>query len=268
MLGLVVALTLLVSGGVLATGQYYRLSGYESTTATVERAQVQPQYADGVDSADVATTADQGVQQPEFGLRDVVYRPNVTYTYSVDGERYTGENVASGTDIVTDNRSDAAAFLPVGRAGATTTVYYDPAEPADAHLLRRYSFFPGGLLLVAGLLVLTDTLTPSLRVVRFLTEKVPFATLERVPAVERTALTDPSDDPTAVLDSLRTWEGREPPIRGGASPAVWVLCYLLIADLAIVYFALSSRPYDLWALVPVVAVATGFMRLAFQRLEP
>ena len=267
-LGLVVALTLLVSGGVLATGQYYRVSGYESTTATVERAGIQPQYTTGFDSSGANTTADQGVQQPEFGLRDVVYRPNVTYTYRVDGERYTGENVALGTDIVTDNRSDVASLLPVRRAGATTTVYYDPDDPDDAHLLRRYSFFPGGLLLVAGLLVLTDTLTPNLRFVRFLSGKVPFATLERVPGVERTALSEFSDDPTAILDSLDRWEGTgQSPIRERASPAVWALCYLLIADLAIVYFALSSRPYDLWALVPFFAVGTGFMRLAFGRLE-
>ncbi|MFC6756936.1 MULTISPECIES: DUF3592 domain-containing protein [Haloarcula] len=268
-LGLVVALTLLVSGGVLATGQYYRLSGYESTTATMERAQVQPQYTDGFDPGQANATTDQGAQQPEFGLRNVVYRPNVTYNYTVDGERYTGENVAAGTDIATDNRSDAAALLPARRAGATTTVYYDPEDPDDAHLLHRYRFFPGGLLLVAGLLVLTDTLTPNLRFVRFLTDKIPFATLERVPGVKRTALSEFSDDPTAILDSLDRWEGTEPaPIRSSASSAVWMLCYLFIADLAIVYFALSSRPYDLWAMVPFFAVATGVMRLGFRRLDP
>lgn len=266
-LGLVVALTLLVSGGVLATGQYYRLSGYESTTATVERAQIQPQYTDGFDSDQASTTAEQGVQQPEYGLRDVVYRPNVTYSYTVDGERYTGDNVALGTDIVTHNRSAVASLLPVRRAGATTTVYYDPDEPDDAHLLHRYSFFPSGLLLVAGLLVLTDTLTPNLRFVRFLTGKMPFATLERVPGVERTALSEFSDDPTAILESLDRWEGTgQSPVRERASPAVWVLCYLFIADLGLLYVALSSRPYDLWATVPFFAVGAGFMRLAFSRL--
>jgi len=262
--GLIVALTLLVSGGVLATGHHYRLSGYESTTATMERVQIQPQYTGGFDSNRANSTADRGAHQPELGLSNVVYRPNVTYRYTVDGEQYTGENVAFGTDIVTDNRSEVATLLPARRAGATTTVYYDPDAPDDAHLLHRYRFFPGGILLVAGLLVLTDTLTPNLRFVSFLTGKIPFATLERVPAVERTALTDPSADPTAVLEGLRTWERTEQaPIRSSASPAVWVLCYLLLVDLAIGYYVLSSRPYDFWATVPLFAAAAGFMRLAF-----
>ena len=51
-----------------------------------------------------------------------------------------------------------------------------------------------------------------------------------------------------------------------AGTAVWALCYLLIADLAIVYFALSSRPYDVWATVPLFAAAAGFMRMGFLRL--
>ena len=261
-LGLVIALALLVSGGALVAGQYHRISGYESTTATVEQAQIQLQDPGGHNSSQATT--DQQVQLTRAGLRPVLYTPNVTYTYTVDGERYTGENVAFGTDIVTDNRSRAATLLPAGRAGATTTVYYDPQDPGDAHLLQRYRFFPGGILLVAGLLVLTDTLTPNPRFVRFLTGKIPFATLERVPAVERTALTDPSDDPTAVLEGLRAWGGAEPaPIRAAASPAVWVLCYLFLVDIGIGYFALSSRPYDIWATVPLFAAAAGFLRMGF-----
>ena len=260
-LGLAIALTLLASGGVLVAGQYYEFSRYEATTGTMESAGIQQDTAYG------PSLTEQGEQNQTDGIRRIVYSPDVTYSYRVDGERYMGADVAAGTDIVTDNRSDVATLLPARRPGETTTVYYDPANPDDSHLLHRYRFFPGGLLLVAGLLVLTDTLT-NLRFVRFLTGQMPFAALERVPGVERTALSEFSDDPTAILDSLERWKGREPaPIRERASPAVWVLCYLIIADLAIVYFALSSRPYDLWATVPFFAVATGFMRLGFRHLD-
>ena len=261
-LGSLIALALLVSGGALVAGQYYRLSGYETTTGTMESTGIERGTAYG------PSPVGEEEQDDLDGVKHYTYSPDISYSYSVDGERYTNSKVATGTDIVTAKRSDVTAILPARQPGATATVYYDPDDPDDAHLLRRYSFFPGGLLLVAGLLVLTDTLTPNLRFVRFLSGKVPFATLERVPGVERTALSEFSDDPTAILDSLDRWEGTgQSPIRERASPAVWALCYLLIADLAIVYFALSSRPYDLWALVPFFAVGTGFMRLAFGRLE-
>ena len=260
-LGLLIALALLVSGGALLAGQYYRFSGYESTTGTVDSTGIQRDTAYGPNPGGAEA------QDNLDGVRHYIYSPEVTYSYSVGGERYTGTRVAAGMDIVVDKRSDAAAILPARQPGATATVHYDPGDPDDAYLLKRYRFFPAGLLLAAGLLVLTDTLTPNLRFVGFLTDRVPFATLERVPGVERTALSDISDEPTAVLDSLRRWEGTEPaPIRSRASPAVWVLCYLFLIDSAIVYFALSSRPYDVWATVPLFAAAAGFMRMGFLRL--
>jgi len=253
---------LLVSGGALTAGQYYRLSGYEATTGTVESTGVEQDTAYGP-----SPVGEEGEDDLD-GVKHYIYSPDLTYSYSVDGERYTSSKVATGTDIVTANRSELTAILPARRPGATATVYYDPEDPSDAHLLQRYRFFPAGVLLLAGLLVLTDTLTPNLKFVNFLTNRVPFATLERLPGVERTALSKFPDDPTAILDSLRQWEGDEPaPIRAAASPAVWVLCYLFLVDITIGYFVLSSRPYDLWAMVPLFAAAVGTMRLTFLRLQ-
>ncbi|PSP57986.1 hypothetical protein BRC76_09040, partial [Halobacteriales archaeon QH_8_67_36] len=54
------------------------------------------------------------------------------------------------------------------------------------------------------------------------------ATLERIPGVDRTALSEFSDDPTATLDSLRDWGAA--PVRSGASAAVRMPCYLFLAD--------------------------------------
>ena len=242
MLGLIVALTLLLSGGVLAAGQHHRLSGYESTTGTMETARI--------DTLAVETA----------------YAPDVTYTYTVDGERYYGENVASGMTIVTGNREKLESVLAVGQTG-TRTVYYDPGNPDDAHLLHHYRFFPGAFLLVCGLLVLTDTITPNLRLVRFLTSWIPIETLERMPGVEPRTVTHAPDDPTAILENQRTWtEGERAPIRGGAVPAVWLLCYLFMTDLSVADFWLVSWPYDLWVVFTLFGVFAGCMRLTFSRL--
>lgn len=240
-LGLIIGLTLLVSGGVLAASQYYRISGYESTTGTMERAEI------------------------ETIAENAAYSPDVTYTYTVDGDRYTGENVAAGTGIITGNRQRLDAVIPP--SAGTATVYYDPQNPADAHLLPRYNFFPGGVLLVCGLFVLADTLTPKLRVVSTLTSLFPIDLLERVPGVEPRTVGHAPDDPTAILENQRSWtHGEQAPIRGGAVPAVWLLSYLLMGDLTIAYFWLSSWPYDLSGVLTPIVVVAGIMRLGFARL--
>ncbi|WP_324665572.1 DUF3592 domain-containing protein [Haloarcula sediminis] len=240
-LGLILGLALLVSGGALAASQYHRISGYESTTGTVEHAEI------------------------ETIAVDAAYAPNVTYTYTVDGERYSGDNVAAGTGIATGNRERLDSVLPP--TAGTTTVYYDPENPTDAHLLPRYNFFPGGVLLVCGLFVLTDTLTPKLRVVSSLTSLFPIDLLERVPGVEPRTVAYAPDDPTAILETQRTWTGgAQAPVRGGAVPAVWFLCYLCTADVTIVYFLSSGWPYDLWGVLTPMFVVAGVMRLGFARL--
>ncbi|MBX0287064.1 DUF3592 domain-containing protein [Halomicroarcula sp. F28] len=239
--GLIVGLALLVSGGVLAASQYHHISGYESTTATVERAQV------------------------EVVAVDAAYAPDVTYTYTVDGTRYTGDNVAAGTGIITGNREKLESVL--ASSAGTTTVYYDPGNPGNAHLLPRYNFFPGGVLLVSGLFVLTDTLTPKLRFVRTLSSLFPIDLLERMPGVEPRTVAHAPDDPTAILENQQRWSGGgEAPIRGGAVPAVWLLCYLLMADIAIGYFWVSGWPYDLWGVLTPLVVVAGVMRLGFVTL--
>ncbi|PSP85872.1 hypothetical protein BRC96_01450 [Halobacteriales archaeon QS_6_64_34] len=240
-LGLIIGLTLLVSGGVLAGSQYHRISGYESTTGTMERAEIET----------IAVNA--------------AYSPDVTYTYAVDGDRYRGHNVAAGTGIITGNRRKLDAVIPP--TAATATVYYNPGNPADAHLVPRYNFFPGGVLLVCGLFVLADTLTPKLRVVSTLTSLFPIELLERVPGVEPRTVGHAPDDPTAILENQQRWtHGEQAPVRGGAVPAVWLLSYLFMCDLAVAYFWLSNWPYDLWGVLTPIVVVAGITRLGFVRL--
>jgi hypothetical protein len=121
--------------------------------------------------------------------------------------------------------------------------------------------------LVCGLLVLTDTLTPNPRFVRFLTTLLPIATLERMPGVEPRTVPHAPDDPTAILENQQRWtDGEQAPIRGGAVPAVWLLCYLFMTDLAIAYFWLADWPYDFWVVVTMIGVFAGVMRLVFSQL--
>lgn len=254
--GLVVATVLLVSGGALAVAQYSALAEYESTTGTVETAGIAVVPEDSV-RPDLSNATISGER---------LYVPNVTYTYTVDGETYTGGNVASGTDIMMGDRNKTAAALSSVQPGPTT-VYYHPSDPTDAHLLRHLDFFPAGILLTCGFLVVADAVTPRPRLARLFTTWLPLETLERLPGVEAAATTEEVGDPTEILTAKRTWAGVDPaPFRGGAARAIWLFCLLLVTDIVLAYFLVSAPPYDLWAVAAGGVVAAGVGRLGFSRI--
>jgi len=251
--GVLVGLALLVSGGLLGAVQYAALAEYEPTTGTVEHARI-----------DVVSNDTFGSNISLDGAPDGrLYEPNVTYSYTVDGETYTGMNVASRTGMTMSDRDKLAAILtPISPGGQT--VYYDPANPGDAHLLQHLDFFPAGVLMLFGVLVVADAITPRARLVRLVTAWVPLASLERLPGVTPPA--DTVDDPMAILTAKRAWDGVDAaPFRGRASDAIWVFCLLLIVDIVVAYFLLSEQPYDLWALAAALVVPVGLARLGFAR---
>lgn len=255
-LSLLVAAVLLLTGGVLAAVQFEALGDYESTTGTVETVDIDT-VANGTVEPDLANLTRAGEQ---------LYEPDVTYTYTVEGATYTGANVAYGTKMLMGDRGKLSAALAGVQPGATT-VYYDPENPADAHLLQRLDFFPAGVLLLCGLLAVADALTPRPRVLQALTALFPIATLGQVPGVEQRPVPGDAEDPTEILTAKRTWAGTDPaPFSGDAGAAIWLLCYLCIVDLVIAYFLLSSPPYDLWVVAAGFVVVAGLARLGFRRV--
>lgn len=256
LIGVLVGVALLASGGTLGAVEYATLANYEQTTGTVEHA--------GIDNASQNASRD---NLPVNGIGEArVYRPNVSYTYTVDGESYTGSNVATGTEMMMADRNRLAATLDGVRSGAQT-VYYDPVNPGNAHLLQRLPFFPAGLLALCGFLAVTDSLTTRMRLIRLITSWVPLTTLERVPGVDTAMPTGAVEDPTAILTAKRTWAGTDvAPFRGRSAAAIWVLCYLFIVDIILAYFLLSAPPYDVSAALAALVVPVGLARLAFTRI--
>jgi hypothetical protein len=63
--------------------------------------------------------------------------PRVVYEYTVGGQRYQSDQIRAG-DKFLSFRSDRQAYEIIDRypQGATVTVYYDPADPAQAALER------------------------------------------------------------------------------------------------------------------------------------
>ena len=64
-------------------------------------------------------------------------RPRVVYEYTVGGQRYQSQQIRAG-DTLLSIRASGDAYKIIDRypEGATVTVYYDPADPAQAALER------------------------------------------------------------------------------------------------------------------------------------
>jgi hypothetical protein len=228
-----VALVLLLSGGVLGFSQYRSLRDAGTTTGTVTDA--------GIDSHDTVV-----------GIRGraeaTVYRPQVTYTYTVDGERYTGDTVAFGDAIRTESRERAADVRAAYAAGESVTVYYDPSDPGEAYLLPQLDFLPAGALVAAGLLLLADALTPWSRVARVVLTRLPLV----LRAPERFSADHPNpvgpDNPTAILQARdRVDAPRTAPLWGWKASAVWLASGLGIVLTVLAHVRASAAPYDVAA---------------------
>ncbi|HVF72946.1 MAG TPA: DUF3592 domain-containing protein [Chthoniobacterales bacterium] len=64
------------------------------------------------------------------------YKPQVTYTFAVNGQAYTGENVFFG-NARSNSSGKPQAVVDRYREGAEVEVFYNPHQPQQAVLERR-----------------------------------------------------------------------------------------------------------------------------------
>lgn len=241
-LAVVVALLLLVSGGTIGLLQLRAMRTHQQTTGTVVETGMET--AEG--GAAVRTSAE-----------TTVYRPAVSYTYTVEGETYTADSIMFGTEVATNGQDRAERVRSQFEAGEPVTVYYDPGDPSDAFLIPRLDFFPAGGLMAAGLLLFADALTPWSKFARVVLARVP---LTMHPG-SRFSTENPSavgtENPAAILEAREAVDRRRTaPLWGANASAVWLACGVCITLTVIGYLQFSQPPYDVGAVamlvVPVV----------------
>lgn len=88
------------------------------------------------------------------------YAPILLYEYTVNGTRYRAGRLRLGTLILPSEASDAKREIQRYPTGSPVTVWYDPANPAEATLERRAGWgtwaqwLASGMMLVMTLLVI------------------------------------------------------------------------------------------------------------------
>ena len=98
-----------------------------------------------------------------------VYRPRVIYTFDVGKAHYTGSHVLP---IDYSGRPQwAISTAGLFHAGQRCPVWYDPADPQQAYLIRSASFWPYGGFLVALPLALLFSVTLTTTAINIWTER-------------------------------------------------------------------------------------------------
>ena len=80
------------------------------------------------------------------------YAPNVTYTYQVGGQSFTGMSLTFGIRESHRNQAKAQAVAARYSPGQQVAVFYNPAKPEEAALERRTSGTTASLIVGIALL--------------------------------------------------------------------------------------------------------------------
>jgi hypothetical protein len=76
------------------------------------------------------------VQVDSEGDRNRVFAPRVVYEYEVNGQTYRGDRLRIGIESFSGSRRRVEQELARYPVGSAVTVYYNPANPAEAVLQR------------------------------------------------------------------------------------------------------------------------------------
>ncbi len=112
----------------------------------------------------LSATLSQQSRRNSQGYHDVTYAPVVEYTYEVNGNSYRSDKLNSGWTVSYD-ASTAQSKITQYQPGARVTVYYNPANPADAVLETKAA--AGNVFMIAGGIVLVFTVLICCSVVGF-----------------------------------------------------------------------------------------------------
>jgi hypothetical protein len=93
------------------------------------------------------------------GGRNRVYRAKIEYTYVVGGREHVGKRYALGGELDTSSRARAEERCARYPEGSEPDVYYDPANPSDACLVRAqegvaFTILIGGVFAAVGVAML------------------------------------------------------------------------------------------------------------------
>jgi hypothetical protein len=183
------------------------------------------------------------------------YDANISYTYAVDGERFRSSGVFLGAYSHVGSGERVATAAADYADGESVTVHYLSGDPDRSYLLPRYSFVPGYALVVFGLLLGGEYLTPGTWLTGWVAGVLASAATGRRTdrddephsygwEADAVAESDEGDDTAALATGL-------------SAAGVWALVALACLGAVGHYLSVSVAPYSGLATAAVV-LGVGF----------
>lgn len=246
--GLLLAVFLFVGGAGCVSIQTNTIDDTATTVGTIRTAQV--------DSYEVVSRS--------WSFGNTEYRANVTYTYVVDGTRYSSQTVFPGNYSASATEKPIADVATQYHPGDSVTVYYDSASPTHSYLVARYPFVPGFLAMALAPFIVAYLLTPGYAwgTLFLAALRLPFTQSRNSPRDEPEPFeNDEWNDPTTVSEDPNTIEPSRVSLTGWKEWAVWVGATLVSLAVVALYLHLSAPSYNRLAyFVGVLSVAVTAAR--------
>ncbi|MBP2251099.1 hypothetical protein J2754_001420 [Halarchaeum solikamskense] len=236
-------LALFVGGAGYVVHQYQYVDATETTQGTVLTAQVDEYTRVG------------GIHL----TGNTAYDANLTYAYTVGGERFVSHAVFAGPYTSLGNGRHTASVVNRYREGGSVTVHYAPNDPSSSFVVARYGFVPGFLAMALALFLAADFLTPGSRWLRatwrFLTDRS---------GSRRRRRDDEWNDPDGLREPADTTAQSSVDsgyVTGRLKWGVWAGASAGTLALVALYRHLSAPPYSRLAwVVALVALAAPLIR--------
>ena len=230
------AVAALLVGTAFVAGEYRTATNAVETTGTIETTEIE-RY--------------QRARPALWGRYE--YEANVSYRYTVDGERFRSNEVFLGAYGSTNSGRRTAEAAADYADSEAVTVHYLPGTPERSYLIPRYSFLPGYALVVFGLLLGGEWLTPGAWLVEWLRDRF----TDTDPRLESAEPHTYDWEEGGGEEDEGDDEGSDALVTGLPAAGVWALVALACLGAVGHYLLVSAGPHSGLATAAAV-VGVGF----------
>ena len=103
--------------------------------------------------SDVETSTKLAGHRPGRMAKIYDYTPRIEYTYTVDGERFSDDNIGP-SGLTSYSRSDAEQWTRKYPLGSTITIHYSPSKPDWSAIVPTKNTFGNAFLFVFGIMAI------------------------------------------------------------------------------------------------------------------
>lgn len=140
MISTFITITIILLSISIAIWMFIKSSSWVPTTGTINHIEIIEKY----NRPDTAMSENK---------KSFDYVIDLKYNYTINGTNYIGTKIYPGLPNVFTDKKDAENILKNYPANSSTTIYYDPAKPANSSLITSKSIPTKGIITLVVLVI-------------------------------------------------------------------------------------------------------------------